>query len=143
MSFPRPRRSRSASLGAAAIIALVNLLPGHAAEFHVATTGHDRNAGTASAPFATVERAQQAVRQRAAGDAATVWLHGGVYRLERSLQLTAADSGTPGAPVVIHRPACRRPSARPRLNGEEASDLLGNGYLHLCGYGGDGACHDM
>lgn len=32
--------------------------------------------------------------------------------------------------------------ARPRLNGEEASDLLGNGYLHLCGYGGDGACHE-
>jgi hypothetical protein len=32
--------------------------------------------------------------------------------------------------------------ARPRLNGEDASDLLGNGYLHLRGYGGNGACHE-
>ena len=99
MPSPRPRFARSAS--AAAIISLLNLLPVHAAEFYVATTGHDRNPGTASAPFATVGRAQQAVRQRAPGEAATVWLHGGVYRLERSLQFTAADSGTPGAPVVF------------------------------------------
>ena len=101
MPSPRTRSSRSASLAAAAIISLVNLLSSRAAEFHVATTGNDRNAGTASAPFATVERAQQAVRQRAAGEAATVWLHGGVYRLERSLQFTAADGGTPSAPVVF------------------------------------------
>ena len=101
MPYPRTGSSRSASLAAAAILSLVNLLPGHAAEFHVATTGNDRNTGTAAAPFATVERAQQAVRQRTAGEAATVWLHGGVYRLERSLQFTAADSGTPGAPVVF------------------------------------------
>ena len=101
MPSPRTRSSRSASLAAAAILSLVNLLSSRAAEFHVATTGNDRNAGTASAPFATVERAQQAVRQRAAGEAATVWLHGGVYRLERSLQFTAADGGTPSAPVVF------------------------------------------
>ena len=101
MPSPRTGSSRSTSLAAAAILSLVNLLSSHAAEFHVATNGNDRSAGTSSAPFATIERAQQAVRQRTAGEAATVWLHGGVYRFERSLQFTAADSGTPSAPVVF------------------------------------------
>jgi hypothetical protein len=83
-----------------ALLLLATLVAAPAAEFHVAVTGDDRNAGTAAAPFATIERAQQAVRQRATGEPATVWLHGGVYRLARSLQFTSADSGTPAAPVV-------------------------------------------
>lgn len=82
------------------VLGLATLVAARAAEFHVATTGDDRNPGTAAAPFATIERAQQAVRQRAAGEAATVWLHGGVYYLEHSLQFTPADGGTAAAPVV-------------------------------------------
>ena len=97
---PHARFSRSASFGAAAMIFLTSLVSGKTVEFHVAATGNDHNAGTAGAPFATVERAQLAVRQRPTGDGATVWLHGGVYRLERSLQFTPADSGAPTAPVV-------------------------------------------
>ena len=101
MSYPRPHFSRSGSLAAAAVISLASLVSSHAAQFHVAVTGDDRNAGTAAAPFATIERAQQAIRQRTPGEPATVWLHGGVYRLARSLQFTPADSGTPAAPVLF------------------------------------------
>ena len=45
-----------------------------AAEYYVAPTGSDSAAGTMAAPFATVERGQQAA---SAGD--TVWIRGGVY----------------------------------------------------------------
>ena len=69
-------------------------------ELHVAPGGDDRNAGTAEAPFATIERGQQAVRQRPKGTGATVWLHAGVYRLKRPLEFTPADSGTSDAPVT-------------------------------------------
>ena len=92
--------SRHVSAAATALLFLANVAVGSAAEFHVAVTGDDGNAGTAVAPFATIERAQQAVRQRTPGEPATVWLHGGVYRLERSLQFTPADGGTPATPVV-------------------------------------------
>ena len=45
-----------------------------AAEYYVAPTGSETAAGTMAAPFATVERGQQAA---SAGD--TVWIRGGVY----------------------------------------------------------------
>ncbi len=47
-----------------------------AAEFFVAPNGDDANAGTEAKPFATIQRAQQAV---AAGDVVNV--RGGTYRL--------------------------------------------------------------
>jgi hypothetical protein len=73
---------------------------GRAAEFHVAPTGDDTAAGTAAAPFATLQRAQEAVRQRPRGEGATVWLHAGVHRLARPLVFTPVDGGTEAAPVV-------------------------------------------
>ena len=88
------------SAGAVALMFLANLVSAKTMEFHVAAGGNDGNAGTADAPFATIERAQQAVRQRQNGDGATVWLHAGVYRLERPLQFLPADGGTPEAPVT-------------------------------------------
>jgi hypothetical protein len=76
-----------------------------AAEFHVGVNGNDGNNGTKARPFATLERARDAIRElKAKGPlpegGVTVWLHGGVYRLERSFELTAEDSGTAEAPVV-------------------------------------------
>lgn len=47
-----------------------------AAEFFVAPDGDDAAAGTRAAPFATIQRAQEAV---APGD--TVWIRGGTYRM--------------------------------------------------------------
>jgi hypothetical protein len=73
--------------------------------FWVATDGRDVNPGTRAHPFATLERARDAVRQlKAVGKypngGVTVWLREGVYLRERSFDLDARDSGKPGAPVV-------------------------------------------
>jgi hypothetical protein len=54
-----------------------------AAEYYVATTGSDSNAGTMAAPFATL---QKGVNTAAAGD--TVWIRGGTYKIT-----TPANSG--------------------------------------------------
>ncbi len=83
------------------------LLPAvRAFEVHVAPSGDDRNPGTAVAPWRTPERAREAVRAwrqaqpAGAREAATVWLHGGIYPLERTFELTKPDSGTVEAPVT-------------------------------------------
>ena len=47
-----------------------------AAEYYVATTGSDSNAGTMDAPWATL---QKAANTAAAGD--TVWIRGGTYKI--------------------------------------------------------------
>ncbi|MBM3500636.1 MAG: hypothetical protein FJX74_18420 [Armatimonadetes bacterium] len=75
------------------------------AEFHISPRGADRNPGTRARPFATLERARDAVREsktRAPLPAGgiTVWLHAGAYRLERSFQLTDEDSGSAEAPIA-------------------------------------------
>ena len=84
-----------------------------AADFHVATNGDDKNPGTQEKPFATLERARDAVRASRAGKpyaeatlAARVVLHGGTYRLPKTLVLEPVDSGltivnAPGEAVVL------------------------------------------
>ena len=74
-------------------------------EFTVAPDGKDTNAGTRSAPFATLGRARDAVRTlKQAGPlpdgGVTVWIREGVYRLDTTLQLGPEDSGSTAAPVV-------------------------------------------
>ncbi len=75
-----------------------------ALEVHVATRGVDTNPGTAAAPFATLTRARDAIRQlRGAGgpqQAVTVVVGGGIYSLSTPLTLGAEDSGTAAGPVV-------------------------------------------
>jgi parallel beta-helix repeat protein len=72
------------------------------ADFWVAPSGSDQNPGTQEKPFQTIPRAQAAVREamKAAPAAQTIWLAGGVYRLEKTLEIAAADSGRPTAPVT-------------------------------------------
>src|SRR5450755_779239 len=65
--------------------------------YFVSLAGDDANPGTLEKPFATPQRAQQAVRQKR-GD---VFLHGGTYYLSAPLVFTAEDSGTKDAPVVF------------------------------------------
>lgn len=73
-------------------------------ELYVSPQGNDAAAGTAAAPFATVERARDELRHRRAGgqlaDGAVVTLRGGTYYLPRTLEFLAEDSGRTGAPVV-------------------------------------------
>ncbi len=88
------------------------------AAFYVSTSGSDEAPGTEARPFLTPQRAQQAVRDlKARGGlpegGITVWLRGGAYRMEGSLELTEEDSGAPGSPVTYRG----YPGERARLVG--------------------------
>ena len=89
-----------ATVLALTIPAIVN-----AAEYYVTPEGDDAAAGTAGAPFATLTRARDAIREgRAAGElpagGITVWLQDGLYQLEESFTLERRDSGTEDSPVT-------------------------------------------
>jgi hypothetical protein len=76
-----------------------------AVELFVSPSGRDSWPGTKSRPFATLKRAQRAVRGQTAGMSSNeivVNLRGGTYRLRRPLRLSAAagDSGENGRAVV-------------------------------------------
>lgn len=79
-------------------------LPKPALVLHVSPTGADTNAGSAAAPFATLERARDAIRALRQNPLPTggvaVRIHGGSYRPAQSFTLTSADSGEPGAPIL-------------------------------------------
>ncbi len=89
-------------------------MPSFADEFYVATDGNDTwsgklaepNAEKTDGPFATLQRARQAVRLLKAqgllpaGGAAVV-VRGGDYEQEKSFELTAEESGTAQSPIVF------------------------------------------
>src|ERR1019366_1877443 len=84
---------------------LLLALPGPAAQLYLSTAGSDNNPGTRAKPFATLERARDEARKlrqegRLSRSGATIWLQGGDLLRTNALQLTAADSGTPNAPIV-------------------------------------------
>ena len=90
-------------------------LPAAEAQLYVAPSGSDTSSGTQSKPFATLERARDEVRRlRQTGElpkgGLTIWLRGGDYLRTNALQLTAADSGTPDAPIVWR--ACKGETVR-------------------------------
>ncbi len=73
-----------------------NIIPGQPV-FYVAPDGEDSQAGTKEAPFATLERAQEAVRecvQSGLKKPVAVFLRGGVYFLDDTLHFGANDGGT-------------------------------------------------
>ena len=77
----------------------------HAAELYVAPDGNDANPGTRAAPLKTLEAARDALRKLKGGQSSlaggtTVWLRGGVYRIEKTFALDRRDSGTKEAPIV-------------------------------------------
>jgi hypothetical protein len=75
-----------------------------ATDFHVASNGNDANPGTQAQPFATLERARDAIRElKQAGplkDPVTVRLGGGTYVLAQELRFAPEDSGTPACPIT-------------------------------------------
>src|SRR5258708_22254247 len=64
--------------------------------YYVSPTGSDGNLGTLQKPFATIQRAQEAVRRKPG----PVLLRGGTYYLAKKLVFGAEDSGSRAAPVV-------------------------------------------
>ncbi len=74
--------------------------------FHVAPDGDDDGDGTAERPFASLERARDAVREWRRQAVAPppgglrVVLRGGLYPRQTSFQIGAEDSGTAESPVV-------------------------------------------
>lgn len=82
----------------------------------MAPTGDDTNPGTLERPFASLQRAQQAVRAKPG----TVFLRGGTYYLAKTLVLTAQDSGTIDTPVVFQA----YPNEHPVLSGGVRLDRL-------------------
>ncbi len=74
-------------------------------EFYVAVHGSDVNPGTKAAPFATFERARDAIRQyRRDGkygmERVEVLIRGGIYPRQQPLVLSEQDSGSSHAPIV-------------------------------------------
>jgi len=86
-----------------AAIASAQDSPAAPADFYVAVSGSDGNPGTLEQPFATPERARQAVREKIAQglkQPVTVLFRGGRYALEKTLVLGPEDSGTKDRPVT-------------------------------------------
>ncbi len=82
---------------------LASLAVLHAADFFVSPAGNDADAGTKSKPFATLERARDAVRQskiQNPGSKIEVLVRGGLYALPQTLKIGPDDSGAADAPVV-------------------------------------------
>ena len=71
-------------------------LQGHTL-LHVATTGSDDNDGTLASPFATLHRAQLAVREAIPWGNVTVHIAPGLYTLSRPLEMGLADAPAVGS----------------------------------------------
>jgi hypothetical protein len=89
---------------AALLLALV-ITAASAADFYVAPDGNDAHPGTQAKPFASLERARDAVRVLrtsgvATAEGVTVWLQPGMHTRSKTLELTSADSGTEKSPVI-------------------------------------------
>jgi hypothetical protein len=99
--------------------------PAPARQFYVSPNGNDANPGTRWRPFATLERARDAIRalkRREGGlprGGVTVSLKPGEYRRSEAFQLSAEDSGTETAPIVYQaeRPGTARLTGGVRLRG--------------------------
>jgi hypothetical protein len=69
--------------------------------YFVSLDGNDGNPGTLNAPFATLQRAQQAVRRSSRSRPVTVFVRGGTYYLENPLTFAPEDSGTSKSLVMF------------------------------------------
>lgn len=78
--------------------------PDPAVELYVAPDGTDTAPGTREAPFATLERARDALRQlrqdgKLAPGGAAVIVRGGEHRIQKTFTLAATDSGDASSPI--------------------------------------------
>ncbi|MBC8871235.1 MAG: right-handed parallel beta-helix repeat-containing protein [Planctomycetes bacterium] len=101
----------------AVLLALFTASTAAAIDFYVAPSGDDGNPGSKDKPFATLQRARDAVRALKAEGALAEPVHvnvaDGLYSLTEPLVLLPEDSGTKEAPVTYHA----EPGARPVFTG--------------------------
>ena len=101
----------------ALLVSLAIVANCQAATFHVAPSGNDQDGGTQQKPFATLQRAQRAVRElKKSGKLdgpVTVYLHDGTYWLQEPVVFGPEDSGTASA-LITYEAA---PNERPVLSG--------------------------
>lgn len=78
-------------------------LEASAVDLYVAADGDDNNAGTITAPFLTLAKAQAQVRALLPGASGpiNVWVRGGTYYLSNALIFGPSDSGTSTTPVTF------------------------------------------
>src|SRR5581483_631566 len=84
------------------------------ADFYVSPAGNDSAAGSANAPFATLDRARAAVQEfkkqnPGRSTPIVVLVRGGNYYLKTPLNFTADDSGSERAPVIYQAYAGEKP----------------------------------
>lgn len=84
---------------------LVEIPAGTTVAFYVATNGNDQADGTLATPFATLERARDAVRElrKAAtlpDGGVTVYIRSGTYSRTKSFVLGPQDGGSETAPII-------------------------------------------
>lgn len=85
-----------------------------AVTFYIASSGNDRNPGTVKLPFATLDRAQEAVRRLQDSSApVTVLIREGTYYLKSPLTFRSDDSGSNRAQVLY----AAYPSERVTISG--------------------------
>ncbi len=68
--------------------------------FYVSTNGKDSNPGSLKKPFRSLEKARDSVRASQKDGPVTVYLRGGMYALDRTLEFHSADGGSAKAPVT-------------------------------------------
>jgi len=94
--------TRHAAIGLLSCAACLRLA---ALDLYVSPSGNDQNTGDANAPFATILRARNAIRELKDGaglpsGGVTVWLAGGTYGQSGSIPFDRRDSGTADKPIV-------------------------------------------
>ncbi len=97
-------RSTSRAIVMAALLLAGSACGAHAATFYVSPWGDDGDAGTEKEPFATLQRARDAVRalkaEHGLGKPVDVVAEGGTYWLSETLELGPQDSGTEACPIT-------------------------------------------
>lgn len=96
---------RRTLLIAGSILSCLLFAPSALADFYVAPTGSDAANGSIEKPFATLEKARDAIRALkqsapSSTNSLTVWLRGGDYARTNALTLSVSDSGSEAARVV-------------------------------------------
>jgi len=81
---------------------ITDAAPSRQTTFYVAPDGSDRNPGTTERPLASLAGARDALRETGllGRESLEVIFRAGVYELPETVVFTAADSGTPAAPVL-------------------------------------------